>query len=77
MLVYIQLIWAIDQQHTAYNYVLWREVGSNSCRLDHRADASPLHHTCRQIGIGICRTKIDILYVKLLVDIHDRSLEVL
>ena len=28
-------------------YVLWRELGSNSWRLDHRADAFPLHHTCR------------------------------
>ena len=29
-------------------YVLWRELGSNSWRLDHRADAFPLHHTCLQ-----------------------------
>ena len=29
-------------------YVLWRELGSNSWRLDHRADAFPLHHTCQQ-----------------------------
>ena len=29
-------------------YVLWRELGSNSWRLGHRADAFPLHHTCRQ-----------------------------
>ena len=30
-------------------YVLWRELGSNSLRLGHRADAFPLHHTCRQM----------------------------
>ena len=31
-------------------YVLWRELGLNSWRLDHRADAFPLHHTCRQMN---------------------------
>ena len=31
-------------------YVLWRAVGANPWRLDHRADAFPLHHTCRRSG---------------------------
>ena len=30
---------------------MWRELGSNSRRLDH--DAFPLHHTCRQIDFSI------------------------